>query len=604
MRSMSLIRNQPARLITLLALVWALTASCGGPDSKTNMGGAFDVTQDDSPDAGSDNRPDADGDERSDPADAGSPDSGDMDSSDAVEDGSAEVNNTPDPRVPGLVLRASNAQGQTLSASFVVNDGEPEADLELGMGVWEVSLSVSDGDGAEIVLGEAPGAGRVGLSERALVADAPPATLVVPGEMRLLVTLDDVPGREVQADFEGRLLDDRPASGLDAAPWSVSPAGQLAGLMGEIDRAGDDLARREAWAAGRDALMAAGGLPLSQGRRRMFLFYDLIPASPADSGPFAVAGSWQGWDADTAVSMRRLGDTRWHVAEVTFEEGFGDRHQYKLIYVPSDEWFQDPHNPHAVWDGFNQRTVGAFNSELWLGPPAQDEGRMVHLRRVYSPQLDNARDVFVTLPPGYDADDRRHGVMVFHDGNESLTRADFGGELERWVRGGGTPVVGVFVHLPTQSVRLDEYTFGVPQARGDAYGDFLVETLVPLVDAEFRTLAEPSQRAILGASLGGLISYYVAYAHPGVFSRVGGMSSSFFWEDNAIMALYSADSPPIDRCYLDSGSPNDNFVVTRQMRDLLDELGYDVTYVLQEGGRHEWSLWQARLPGALDALWR
>jgi enterochelin esterase-like enzyme len=52
------------------------------------------------------------------------------------------------------------------------------------------------------------------------------------------------------------------------------------------------------------------------------------------------------------------------------------------------------------------------------------------------------------------------------------------------------------------------------------YADFLVQELVPAVDREFRTLADPASRGVFGKSSGGFGALHLAMAHPGCFSAV------------------------------------------------------------------------------------
>jgi enterochelin esterase-like enzyme len=58
--------------------------------------------------------------------------------------------------------------------------------------------------------------------------------------------------------------------------------------------------------------------------------------------------------------------------------------------------------------------------------------------------------------------------------------------------------------------RIKEYT-----SPGYAdYGRFLAETLKPLIDARYRTLAGPANTAVMGSSLGGVVSFYLGWQWP------------------------------------------------------------------------------------------
>jgi predicted alpha/beta superfamily hydrolase len=151
---------------------------------------------------------------------------------------------------------------------------------------------------------------------------------------------------------------------------------------------------------------------------------------------------------------------------------------------------------------------------------------------IYSPQLNNTRDVIVYTPPSYYENTLKEvqNVLIMHDGqnlfNDSTSFAGISWRCqdtvnEQVVEGNMEEVLIVGVYNTPD--RLDEYTYSYDPCyqknllgqcvggggKGDLYLDFLVETLQPWVAPQFRF--PPSDRAnfgILGSSLGGLISCY------------------------------------------------------------------------------------------------
>ena len=75
-------------------------------------------------------------------------------------------------------------------------------------------------------------------------------------------------------------------------------------------------------------------------------------------------------------------------------------------------------------------------------------------------------------------------------------------------------VVGVW----SSSKRLQEYS---PWHSAPAYARFLVEELMPRVNAEFRTRTGPKNTVHMGSSMGGLFSFYLVTNHPRVFGDCG-----------------------------------------------------------------------------------
>ena len=66
------------------------------------------------------------------------------------------------------------------------------------------------------------------------------------------------------------------------------------------------------------------------------------------------------------------------------------------------------------------------------------------------------------------------------------------------------------------------------KGEGDQYVDFLVQTLKPFIDKNYRTLSDKDHTYIAGSSMGGLISMYAVLKYPGVFGGVGVFSPAFW----------------------------------------------------------------------------
>jgi len=136
----------------------------------------------------------------------------------------------------------------------------------------------------------------------------------------------------------------------------------------------------------------------------------------------------------------------------------------------------------------------------------------------------------------------------------------------------------------------------------------MAETLVPLVDSRYRTRAVRDARALMGASLGGVISVWTALRHPDLFARVGGQSSAFqIDEERAVAALAKLDDEarrryPL-RFYFDAGRFEPLIMdVNRRVNVMLAARGYPVIYREAAVG-HNYTAWRDRLADAYTALW-
>ncbi|NTX09546.1 alpha/beta hydrolase [Myxococcus sp. CA056] len=366
---------------------------------------------------------------------------------------------------------------------------------------------------------------------------------------------------------------------------------------------------------------AQGGTPLvsdaRSGRQRVVFF-----ARGDSARDTSVAGDFNEW-SPTATPLAQVRDTDLFVAEVDIPRT--GPHPYKL--VKGGGFFEDPRAKHVVWDRLNRNAVGQFNSLVY--PDAQDatKGRLTAWYGVRATVLGDARDVFVYTPPSYDGPEcPTLPVMYVHDGNESITRESFVDAADAHYKARPQDAaVLVFVALPTQDVRLAQYTFaparapGWPAPKGDEYLAFLKDDLMPRVEAGFRVKTGPRDTGIFGASLGGLISVYAGFQFPEKFGFVGTQSGTLFWphdgevdrDDGNAMVLRAGQEPVVPvRFYVDHGSPatgctddgeqgSDDCQSNLQFLAALKSRGYDVAHVHEPSGQHDWSFWKKRLPKLL-----
>ncbi len=159
-------------------------------------------------------------------------------------------------------------------------------------------------------------------------------------------------------------------------------------------------------------------------------------------------------------------------------------------------------------------------------------GTLVYWQDVASEFLSETRHVEIWLPPGYEDDpDRRYKVIYMHDGQNLFdprianTGSDWGVD-EAIMRGveGGRFEAAIVVGSWSSAKRVPEYS---PWHEAPQYARFLIEELMPRVNAEFRTLTEAQNTVAMGSSMGGLLSYYLVKEHADVFSACGCVSSHF-----------------------------------------------------------------------------
>jgi predicted alpha/beta superfamily hydrolase len=215
--------------------------------------------------------------------------------------------------------------------------------------------------------------------------------------------------------------------------------------------------------------------------------------------------------------------------------------------------------------------------------------------------LGRAHRMRVYLPPGYQENPlRRYPVLYMQDGknlffpeeaflgrewqvDEALQLLDKMSALDRAV------VVGIH-----SGDRMAEYT----KPGYEAYARSVVEEIKPAIDAQVRVFTTPRETGVLGSSLGGVVSFYMAWQYPEVFGYAACLSSTFSHKDDLIDRVLSEPRRE-SRFYLDSGWPGDNYEVTLAMAMALARRGYkvreDFLHLVFPREEHDEQAWGRRL---------
>lgn len=242
----------------------------------------------------------------------------------------------------------------------------------------------------------------------------------------------------------------------------------------------------------------------------------------------------------------------------------------------------------------------------------------------HSTVLANDRAIWAYLPPSYAENTRaRFPVLYMHDGQNLFDPAlAFGGNewkvdetLDAAAEDGSIEEL-IVIGVENTSQRIYEYTPTTDPSTaggggGDLYLAMLKGELKPQIDAMLRTIPDRARTAILGSSLGGLISAYAGVKQPEVWGIVGAMSPSTWWNNEVIIGdvggMPTGARPA--RVYVDSGdsgASNDDVANTNMLAATYVNIGYasgvDFLHVVQAGGQHNEVYWAERLPGALQFL--
>jgi len=155
----------------------------------------------------------------------------------------------------------------------------------------------------------------------------------------------------------------------------------------------------------------------------------------------------------------------------------------------------------------------------------------------YMPQLDRSRRIWIYKPTGYYQNDKKYPVVYMQDGQNLFDEAvAFGEEWGIDETLNSMLAECLIVGIDNSEHRMKEYKchddeeFGPGEGR--KYIQFIIETLKPVIDLNFRTMPEREHTHIAGSSMGGLISLYAAVHFPETFGGAGVFSPSLWLVPN------------------------------------------------------------------------
>ncbi|MCX6919431.1 MAG: alpha/beta hydrolase-fold protein [Verrucomicrobia bacterium] len=275
-----------------------------------------------------------------------------------------------------------------------------------------------------------------------------------------------------------------------------------------------------------------------------------------------------------------------------------------------------------------------WNAQYVLGPDSQEKAN-VPKGTIIKFHLDDSktfpgygRDWALYVPAQYDGK-KEACLMVFQDGMGYI------GPKGNWrvstvfdnlIAEGKMPVtIALFINpgfAPDANNPTGKGKDGKPLGKAnrsfeydsvtDKYVTFLLEEMIPLVEAKnYKISKDPKRRAIGGASSGGICAFNVAWQRPDAFSKVFTTIGSFtnIRGGNKFPEMVLAEPKKDIRVYSQDGTHDltNQFGVwpeaNQKMADAWKAKGYDYQFVMGEGthdGRHGGML----MPEALKWLWR
>jgi predicted alpha/beta superfamily hydrolase len=346
---------------------------------------------------------------------------------------------------------------------------------------------------------------------------------------------------------------------------------------------------------------------------REITFVVIVPDSLATNDTLYIAGSVKqlgNWQPD-AVPMTRMNKNKW---QLKVKLPLNENIEYKFTRGTwhKEEVLADgtiPGNKHLTVTKDQTVTHQIENwSDRVYKPVGRITGNLRYHYNFYANRLKNERTIVVWLPESYETEIQKYyPVLYMHDGqnlfdpNTSYLGIDWQmdetadslikqGEIEEII------IVGIY-NTPD---RIEEYS---DTEKGRDYMDFIINDLKPFIDNNYRTIPDRNHTAMMGSSMGGLISFYLIWRYPEIFSKAACLSTSLLWNNGALLKEienFTGQKPEIKIYFDNSGKGSEGRMTPhyQELKTLLISKGFedgvDLESYFDQDGDHSERSWAKR----------
>lgn len=202
------------------------------------------------------------------------------------------------------------------------------------------------------------------------------------------------------------------------------------------------------------------------------------------------------------------------------------------------------------------------------------------IKELFSKELNLTKKIRIYLPKNYSSSNKKYPVLYMHDGQNIFSTSNEhplnqSWELEKILEtfeNQKLEIIVVGIDCNTSNFeRFNEYSpwrnsidnlilekRKLPKnidGKGNLYAKFLINSIKPFVDSNFRTFSDYKNAFIAGSSMGAIISLYIALEFENIFSKVGLFSiAAWFAESEIINFINKKTIPENMKFYLDIGT--------------------------------------------------
>lgn len=249
---------------------------------------------------------------------------------------------------------------------------------------------------------------------------------------------------------------------------------------------------------------------------------------------------------------------------------------------------------------------------------------MIKKWKVTIPKLsgDKPRTAYIYLPNGYEKNESlRYPVLYMFDGHnvffdKDATYGKCWGMKEYMQRSKKQMIIVAVECNHEGNKRLMEYSpvnfeneyLGKIRGRGRIYMNWLVGTLKPYIDANYRTLTDREHTYIAGSSMGGLMSLYAISVYNHVFGKAACLSPSLWVDFGKVMEFVAKSNiRPGTNIFMDYGELElANHFASQEalvaISHMLLAKKANLTLRILPGGEHCEASWEKEIPVFMDCL--
>ncbi len=217
-----------------------------------------------------------------------------------------------------------------------------------------------------------------------------------------------------------------------------------------------------------------------------------------------------------------------------------------------------------------------------------------------SKSTNTSRRAFVYTPPDYHKREKERYPVLYlqHGWGEDETAWSNQGRanliMDNLIAEGKIrPFIIVMTYGMTNEIKFG----GLRDFKIEPFQTVLVDELIPYVDANFRTLADQSNRAMAGLSMGGMETKMVTLNKPEVFSHYALLSGGTYKPEDI------KDKSKVKLIFLSCGSKERPDGVKSAVA-ALKESGFNAVAYISEGTAHEFQTWRRSLYQLAPLLFR